>query len=111
MRDKCQKNPSLDECVQIKSQMEDLLRKCQTMATPVSACGDVRTKYCIIWSRELFCYLSPGGGNGGGGTATKAPSVNNDPDWLLVNRLINRLIENESNSLLSFRRFHRTRMN
>lgn len=84
MRDKCQKNPSVDECVQIKSQMEDLLRKCQNMATSVSACGDVRTKYCVIWPRELFCYLSPGGGNGGGGTATKTPSVNNDPDWLFI---------------------------
>ena len=61
MWDKCQRTPSDNECVQIKFQMEDLLRKCQTMAPPVAACGEVRSKYCVIWPRELYCFASPGG--------------------------------------------------
>jgi hypothetical protein len=62
MREKCSQNPNAEECTQIKLQMEDLLRKCSAMATPVSACDDVKNKYCFIWPRELYCYSSGGGG-------------------------------------------------
>ena len=48
--------------------MEDLLRKCGQMASPVSACKEVRDKYCVIWPRELYCLTSGGGGGGGGGS-------------------------------------------
>lgn len=64
MRENCARIPAAAECTNIKNQMEDLLRKCNTMATPVSACYDVKTKYCFIWPRELFCLTS---GIGGGG--------------------------------------------
>jgi hypothetical protein len=62
LREKCDKNPYLDECTQIKRQMEDLLRKCNDMVTPVSACQDVKYKYCFIWPKELYCYSNNGGG-------------------------------------------------
>ncbi len=62
MREKCSQNPFADECTRIKQQMEDLLRKCSNMATPVSACTDVKDKYCFIWPRELYCFISGGGG-------------------------------------------------
>jgi hypothetical protein len=65
MREKCSKNPYASECTQIKSQMEDLLRKCKDMATPVSACTDVKDKYCFIWPNELYCYTFSGGGGSG----------------------------------------------
>jgi hypothetical protein len=64
LRDKCNQNPYADECIQIKQQMEDLLRKCNDMVTPVAACTDVRLKYCFIWPKELYCYGSSGGGGG-----------------------------------------------
>ncbi|UJR30295.1 hypothetical protein I4U23_017833 [Adineta vaga] len=83
MRDKCAKTPGATECTQIKSQMEDLLRKCNDMVTQVSACGDVRSKYCYIWPRELFCYSS-GGGSQVTTTTTKSPSWNNDPNWYQI---------------------------
>jgi hypothetical protein len=62
MREKCAQNPYAEDCTRIKSQMEDLLRKCRDMLTPVSACDDVKSKYCVIWPRELYCYTSNGGG-------------------------------------------------
>ncbi|CAF1529821.1 unnamed protein product [Didymodactylos carnosus] len=58
MRDQCTKNPYAEECSRIKTQMEDLLRKCRDMTTPVSACDDVKTKYCYIFPTELYCYSS-----------------------------------------------------
>jgi hypothetical protein len=61
MREKCAQNPYADECIRIKQQMEDLLRKCNDMVTPVSACQDVKDKYCFIWPTELYCYGSSGG--------------------------------------------------
>jgi hypothetical protein len=64
MREKCAQNPYAVECTQIKQQMEDLLRKCNNMATPVSACTDVKDKYCFIWPKELYCYTYGGGGGG-----------------------------------------------
>lgn len=62
MRDRCTQTPTVDECIRVKIQMEDLLRKCRDMITPVAACNDVRSKYCFIWPRELYCYISTGGG-------------------------------------------------
>lgn len=62
MRDQCAKNPYADECTRVKTQMEDLLRKCNEMATPVQACNDVKQKYCFIWPRELYCIGYSGGG-------------------------------------------------
>lgn len=118
MRDKCQKTPSADECIQIKAQMEDLLRKCQTMITPVSACGDVRSRYCFIWPRELFCYVSPGGGggNGNGQVPTQPPSSITDPEWTQVYRLkstrrVGKLEKKNKYFLLFSFRFHRILMN
>ena len=58
MREKCSKDPNAEECRHIKQQMEDLLRKCKDMVSPVSACVEVQQKYCTIWPRELFCYVS-----------------------------------------------------
>lgn len=58
MKEKCAQNPYAEECTRIKAQMEDLLRKCNDMVTPVSACQDVRSKYCYIWPKELYCYGS-----------------------------------------------------
>lgn len=78
MRDQCAKTPYADECTRVKAQMEDLLRKCSDMATPVAACTDVRSKYCFIWPRELYCFGSSGGGGGGGGGGGY------DPDWYQV---------------------------
>jgi hypothetical protein len=62
MREKCTQNPYDGDCTRIKSQMEDLLRKCNEMVSPVSSCSDVKSKYCVIWPRELYCYSSGGGG-------------------------------------------------
>ncbi len=64
MREKCAQNPYADECTRIKQQMEDLLRKCNDMVSPVPACKDVRDKYCVIWPRKLYCYSSSYGGGG-----------------------------------------------
>lgn len=58
MRERCAQNPSASECTSVKLQMEDLLRKCAGMATPVSACQDVKSKYCYIWPRGLYCGAS-----------------------------------------------------
>lgn len=78
--------------------MEDLLRKCSGMSTPIPECREVQTKYCSIWPRELYCL------NGGGGGSVRIPTIslcfliihcvwklkgtpapsNNDPDWLQV---------------------------
>ncbi|CAF3334446.1 unnamed protein product [Rotaria socialis] len=80
MREKCAKNPYDEDCIRIKQQMEDLLRKCSAMATPVSACSDVKGKFCAIWSTELYCFISNNGG-GGSQVTTKSPSWNTDPDW------------------------------
>ena len=60
MREKCAQNPSAAECTSIKQQMEDLLRKCRLMVTPVSACQEVSTKYCFIWPKEHYCLTSGG---------------------------------------------------
>ncbi|CAF3915612.1 unnamed protein product, partial [Adineta steineri] len=85
MRDKCAKEPNAEECTRIRSQMEDLLRKCRDMATPVSACDDVRGKYCTIWPKELFCYSSGGGGGGSQiVTTTRPTSSGNDPNWYQI---------------------------
>jgi hypothetical protein len=75
MRDKCAKNPSIDDCTRLKQQMEDLLRKCKDMTTPVSACVDVRTKYCFMWSKELFCYTSITGNSASGNQVLFAARV------------------------------------
>jgi hypothetical protein len=64
MREKCSQNPYAEDCTRIKQQMEDLLRKCNDMVTPVAACSEVGSKYCFIWPTELYCYTS--GGSGGG---------------------------------------------
>ncbi|CAF4266421.1 unnamed protein product, partial [Rotaria magnacalcarata] len=80
MREKCAKNPYEEDCIRVKQQMEDLLRKCSAMATPVSACSDVKSKFCAIWSTELYCFISNNGG-GGSQVTTKSPSWNTDPDW------------------------------
>ena len=61
MKEKCTQNPYAEECTRIKQQMEDLLRKCNDMVTPVEACSEVRSKYCFIWPNELYCYSSGGG--------------------------------------------------
>ncbi|CAF4343131.1 unnamed protein product, partial [Didymodactylos carnosus] len=58
MRVHCTKNPSLEDCTRIKKQMEDLLRKCREMRTPVSACNAVKDKYCYVFPTELYCYTS-----------------------------------------------------
>ncbi|CAF2962193.1 unnamed protein product [Rotaria sp. Silwood2] len=78
MRDRCADTPYADECTRVKSQMEDLLRKCSSMVTPVSACNDVRTRYCFIWPRELYCFGS------GGQVTVKPPPWNTDSDWTQI---------------------------
>ena len=79
MREQCSRTPFVVECTRVKQQMEDLLRKCRDMATPVSACGDVRTKYCYIWPKELFCYSSSGGGGGSGSNQVRLPHLTFSP--------------------------------
>ncbi|CAF1135050.1 unnamed protein product [Adineta ricciae] len=82
LQNTCANTPNAGDCVRIKLQMEDLLRKCNDMVTQVSACGDVRSKYCYIWPAELFCYTSGGGGQVI--VTTKAPSGTNDPNWYQI---------------------------
>ncbi|CAF3725082.1 unnamed protein product [Rotaria sordida] len=82
MRERCAKTPYVDECTGVKSQMEDLLRKCRAMVTPVPACDDVKNKYCFIWPSELYCYGFNSGGGGGGGSDSDWSQIPSDPNEL-----------------------------
>ncbi|CAF4923984.1 unnamed protein product [Rotaria sp. Silwood1] len=74
MRERCAQTPNVDECTRVKSQMEDLLRKCREMVTPVPACNDVKDKYCFIWPKELYC----------SGFVPQPPTWITDSDWTQV---------------------------